>query len=84
MVFMIFLVENLVDKYGKGENFVKKCQTCDYEQIIHTSGVHTSVDGLLWFTVKKINFLVQTATLKLVWKLAVSHVHVTIYINQSL
>ena len=37
--FMIFLVENLVDKYGKGENFVKKCQTCDYEQVIHTSGL---------------------------------------------
>ena len=45
--FMIFLVENLVDKYGKGENFVKKCQTCDYEQVIHTSGVHTSVGGSL-------------------------------------
>ena len=41
MVLVIFSVENLVDKYGKGENFVKKCQTCDYEQVIRTSGVHT-------------------------------------------
>ena len=44
---MIFSVANLVDKYGKGENFVKKCQTCDYEQAIHTSGVHTSAGGSL-------------------------------------
>ena len=43
--FLSFLVENLVDKYGKGKNFVKKSQTCNYEQVIYTGGVHTSVGG---------------------------------------
>ena len=32
-------------KYGKGENFIRKCQTCDYEQIIYSDGVHTSENG---------------------------------------
>ena len=44
---MILLVENLVDKYGKGKNFVRKCQTCDHEQVIRTAGVHTSAGGSL-------------------------------------
>ena len=50
MVFMIdffLLVESLVDKYGKGEKFVRKCQTCDYKQVIHTGGAHLSEGGSL-------------------------------------
>lgn len=42
-----WLVESLVDKYGEGKNFVRKCHTCDYEQVIHTDGVHTSEGGSL-------------------------------------
>jgi hypothetical protein len=39
------LVESLWEKYGKGENFIRKCQTCDYEKTIHTGGVHCSEGG---------------------------------------
>ncbi|CAB3990523.1 Hypothetical predicted protein [Paramuricea clavata] len=41
------IVESLVEKYGKGENFIRKCQTCDYEKTIHTGGVHCSEGGSL-------------------------------------
>ena len=29
-----------MEKYGYGEVSVRKCETCDYEQTIHTAGAH--------------------------------------------
>ena len=41
------LVESLVDKYAQGKKSVRKCQTCDHEQVIHTGGVHVTEGGSL-------------------------------------
>lgn len=43
--FSIFLVDNMVGKYGAGETSLFKCPTCDYEQEIRSSGVHISEGG---------------------------------------
>ena len=44
---LFLIVENLVGKYGKGQDFVRKRQSCHYEQKIRTAGVHTSSGGAL-------------------------------------
>lgn len=37
--------EELIQKYGEGGRHVRKCDTCHYEQVIHSAGVHVSPDG---------------------------------------
>ena len=32
------LVEALVEKYGQGEVYVRKCKTCEFEQTVRTAG----------------------------------------------
>ena len=39
------LVDDLVQKYGQGEVSIQKCETCNYEKIIHSSGVHHDEGG---------------------------------------
>ena len=38
-------VDDLIEKYGGGESFVRKCDNCDYEQEIRSDGVHVSDGG---------------------------------------
>lgn len=48
MEFFIFsIVDTLKRKYGEGENSIRKCETCDYEQVIYSGGVHETEDGCL-------------------------------------
>ncbi|XP_044183032.1 uncharacterized protein LOC122947312 [Acropora millepora] len=37
--------DDLVQKYGQGEVSIQKCETCNYEKIIHSSGVHHDEGG---------------------------------------
>lgn len=37
----------LKEKYGDGDKHVRKCETCDYEQVIHSAGVHVSEGGAI-------------------------------------
>ena len=39
------LVDDLIEKYGGGETFTRKCDTCDYEQEVRSEGVHVSNGG---------------------------------------
>ena len=34
--------EDLINTYGEGEMHVRKCDTCNYEQVMHSAGVHSS------------------------------------------
>lgn len=34
--------EHLIHTYGEGKMHVRKCDTCNYEQVIHSAGVHSS------------------------------------------
>jgi hypothetical protein len=47
MYFHLACEEELTQKYGKGETHVRKCDSCDYEQLIHSGGVHASASGVL-------------------------------------
>ena len=38
------LVEVLVEKYGQGEVYVRKCETCEFEQTVRTAGTHVNGD----------------------------------------
>ena len=40
-----FIVDDLVQKYGQGEVSIGKCSTCNFEQKIHSSGVHYDEGG---------------------------------------
>lgn len=37
----------LTQKYGQGESYLRKCATCNYEQIIQTAGVHVLTGGVI-------------------------------------
>ena len=39
--------EELTQKYGKGKTRLRKCETCDYEQVIQSAGVHVSESGAI-------------------------------------
>ena len=39
------LVDDLVQKYGQGEVSIRKCETCNFKKIIHSSGVHHDEGG---------------------------------------
>lgn len=39
--------EELTQKYGKGKTSLRKCETCDYEQVIQSAGVHASESGAI-------------------------------------
>lgn len=45
--FIFSIVDTLKRKYGEGENSIRKCETCDYEQVIYSGGVHETEDGCL-------------------------------------
>ena len=34
-----------MQKYGQGEVSIRKCETCNFEKIIHSSGVHHDEGG---------------------------------------
>ena len=38
-------VEVLVEKYGQGEVYVRKCETCEFEQTVRTAGTHVNGDN---------------------------------------
>ena len=38
-------VEVLVEKYGQGEVYVRKCETCKFEQTVRTAGTHVNGDN---------------------------------------
>ena len=42
---LVFVVDSLMQNYGHGEVYLKKCDTCDYEQPIRTNGVHVNEGG---------------------------------------
>jgi hypothetical protein len=44
-LYLIDLVDNLVEKYGVGNTSTRKCKSCSYEQVICSSGVHVSDNG---------------------------------------
>ena len=47
-VYFITDVEaELTQKYGQGETYLTKCETCNYEQIIQTAGVHVLTGGVI-------------------------------------
>ena len=39
------LVDDLVQKYRQGEVSIQKCETCNFEKIIHSNGVHHDEGG---------------------------------------
>ena len=41
------VVDNLIDKYGKGSTQIHKCQTCEYEENIYSEGTHITEGGSL-------------------------------------
>jgi hypothetical protein len=41
----LILVDDLLEKYGGGETFVRKCDTCNYEEDMRSEGVHISLMG---------------------------------------
>ena len=43
--FIADVEEELTQKYGKGKTSLRKCETCDYEQVIQSAGVHVSESG---------------------------------------
>lgn len=42
---LCFGCHDLVQKYGQGEVSIQKCETCNYEKIIHSSGVYHDEGG---------------------------------------
>ena len=42
---LVYIVNDMVERYGQGEISVRKCDTCDYEQKIRSDGVHVSAAG---------------------------------------
>jgi hypothetical protein len=42
---LVYIVNDIVEKYGQGEISVRKCDTCDYEQEIRSDGVRVSAAG---------------------------------------
>ena len=52
--FFRLLVESLIRKYGQGENYIRKCQTCDYEKV---GGVHQAEGGSLMVYAEEEEFL---------------------------
>lgn len=45
--FIVDVEEELTQKYGKGKTSLRKCETCDYEQVIQSAGVHVSESGAI-------------------------------------
>ncbi|XP_046849016.1 uncharacterized protein LOC124442560 isoform X2 [Xenia sp. Carnegie-2017] len=41
------IINDIVSKYGRGDKSIKKCQTCDYEKVIYSDGVHTTESGCM-------------------------------------
>ena len=41
------LAEEMAQRYGHGETYTRKCQTCEYEQEIQTEGVHILDSGIV-------------------------------------
>ena len=55
--FFRLLVESLIRKYGQGENYIRMCQTCDYEKVVYTGGVHQAEGGSLMVYAEEEEFL---------------------------
>ena len=45
--FIADVEEELTQKYGKGKTSLRKCETCDYEQVIQSADVHISESGAI-------------------------------------
>ena len=44
-VYFLTLVDEMREKYGNGESYIRKCETCDFEMEMRSSGVNVSEGG---------------------------------------